>query len=208
MSTSIPETCPFCNFLAPTAALWLSHIRSVHNTDDNFQISCCSTLYKKCSSFVSHMYRRHRELLTAKTRNESSTMNLPALSDPQCPETIETYSHSESDQEHAINLLLGNDAEVQKKESALFLLHLKEGKGLSQSAVNEVVIASQKLFKHTMGRVKAGVKDCLSKNGLLSSDIVGLDNIFENVHDPFTGLTSTFLQEKYYREELKCIVSM
>ena len=47
--------------------------------------------------------------------------------------------------------------EVQKRKSALFLLHLKEGKCLSQVAINEVVFASQKLFKHTLGRCQAGV---------------------------------------------------
>lgn len=208
MSTSIPESCPMCNFLAPTTSLWLSHIRSVHSTDANFQINCCSTSYNKCPSFVSHMYRRHRDLLTVQRRTyESSAVDLPAQSDPQCSEITEMHSNIESHEQHAINQLLGNDAEAQKKVSALFLLHLKESKGLSQSAVNEVVVASQKLFNHTMGRIQAGVMDCLSKNGLVSSDLPGLDNVFKSVQDPFSGLTSTFLQEKYYREELKCIVS-
>ena len=90
----------------------------------------------------------------------------------------------------------------------MFLLHLKEEKGLSQSAINEVVIASQKFFKHTISRVEAGVEDCLSKEAFLLSDIPGLSALFSNVKDLFSGLTSQFLQEKFYKEELQCVVSM
>ena len=85
----------------------------------------------------------------------------------------------------------------------MFLLHLKERKSLSQAAVKKVV-ESQRLFKHTIGHVQAGV----SREGLVSSDIPSLDTFFANVHDPFDGLTSKFLQEKYFKEEIQCIVSI
>lgn len=76
----------------------------------------------------------------------------------------------------------------------MFILHLKEEKCLSQSAVNEVVSATQSLFKHTQGRLRAGVMECLSRNG--TTDLPDLKDYFEKVKDPFEGLNTTFLQEK------------
>ena len=60
--------CPLCNFSAPTRTLWLSHIRSVHSGDENFFIICvinqCGSKYNKCTSFVTHIYRQHRDVQT------------------------------------------------------------------------------------------------------------------------------------------------
>ena len=166
------------------------------------------------------MYRKHRNELGAQTATISANSvqtfsqpeGIPANSADSVSRSLglvdEALSKDLSFHQNEINQLLGTDGQAQKRESALFLLHLKEEKGLSQSAINEVVIASQKLFKHTISRVEAGVEDCLSKEAFLLSDIPGLSALFSNVKDPFSGLISQFLQEKFYKEELQCVVSM
>ena len=72
MSASLAKRYPLCNFLAPTVSLWLGHIRSVHSDGSGFLIECCSTQYTKCASFVSHMYRKHRNELGAQTATISA----------------------------------------------------------------------------------------------------------------------------------------
>ena len=113
-----------------------------------------------------------------------------------------------SDLQCTVDQLLQVDAEVQRKPRALFLLRLKEGRCLSQVAVNEVVSACQELFKHTVSRVQAGVRERLALHGVDSYDIPDLANFLETIQDPFDGLHSTYLQEKFYREKLGCIVSI
>ncbi len=53
--------------------------------------------------------------------------------------------------QHTIDQLLGIDDEEQMKKSALFILNLKEIRGWSESAVDHIVIETQKLFNHTFG---------------------------------------------------------
>ena len=52
-----------------------------------------------------------------------------------------------------------------------------------------------------------GVKAKLAEVGM-DSDTIGLENVFEqDSMDPFRGLETCYLQEKYFREKLNLIVS-
>ena len=148
IENSMAKECTFCNFIAPTLSLWLSHVRAVHSTVEEFEIECCGINYNKCSSFVSHVYRKHRNELASTNvtksgeYSNSTTDNAQDISESAV--SVDATSTSTLIH-HTVDQLLQVDHETQKKESALFLLHLKEGKCLSQSAVNEVVYASQRL---------------------------------------------------------------
>ena len=74
--TRAPIDCSLCNFRAPTLNLYVSRLRSVHAEDSDFYVECdidgCVNKYEKCSSFISHVYRNHREaLLVADSRSVS-----------------------------------------------------------------------------------------------------------------------------------------
>ena len=47
----------------------------------------------------------------------------------------------------------------------------------------------------------------LAEAGIEPEAITGLDDVFDNVSDPFMGLETSHFQEKYYREKLGLIVS-
>ena len=81
--------------------------------------------------------------------------------------TLSSMSTSEdrTSLQHAIDQILETDQEEQKKKGALFILNLKEIRCLSESAVGHVVKETQKVFKHTIGRIQAGVNECIAKNG-------------------------------------------
>ena len=51
----------------PNANDFYSHLRLVHSKDEEFGVTCgingCTGYYRKCSSFLSHVYRHHREVV-------------------------------------------------------------------------------------------------------------------------------------------------
>ena len=211
-SNSLSYDCPLCNFSSPTRALWLSHLRRVHSGDEHFSLSCgiseCGASYTNCASFVSHVYRQHRDVVVSGgqsnriTADRESTDNITDEFEEPSGETL-----TDPDLQHTVDNLLDIDHEVQQKKSALYLLNLKEVSGLSQSAVEHVVNETQHLFKHGVGRIRSGVNALLSENGFDQEKISGLDELFSTVEDPFHQLQSTFLQEKFYQEHLGCMVS-
>lgn len=119
----------------------------------------------------------------------------------------ENYGEDRSDLQHAVDQILEIDQEEQGKKGALFILNLKEIRCLSESAVEHIVKETQKVFKHTMGRLRAGVNECISRDGTDPDKIPNLCQILKSVEQPFQGLHSTFLQEKFYQEKLGCNVS-
>lgn len=103
---------------------------------------------------------------------------------------------------------MGLDVEQVRRSSALFLLKLKEQRRTSQVAIDNIVEGCKGLFTQTIDRVQAGVRAKLAELGLDPDAIEGLDDIFKNVTDPFEGIETCHLQEKYFRETLGLIVSL
>ena len=61
------KLCPLCSFEAPTIAIVLSHLRTVHSSDPNFHVLCglggCATTFRSFSALYSHIYRYHPDLV-------------------------------------------------------------------------------------------------------------------------------------------------
>lgn len=120
---------------------------------------------------------------------------------------IPDESCERTDLQHSIDQIMGTDHEEQQKKSALFILNLKEVRGLSESAVSHVVKEAQKVFRHTIGQMRAGVYEHIANSNIDPNDITDLNEFFNSVEQPFKGLHSNYLQEKFYREKFGCIVS-
>ena len=106
-----------------------------------------------------------------------------------------------------IRYLLGKDAKDIQHESALFLLKLKEHRRVSQVAIDDVVEHSKRLFHMTIERAEAAVKAKVADAGF-DPNLIELDTVFQDISDPFNGLHTSYLQEKYYNEKLGLVVSM
>ena len=207
--------CSLCGARSPSLTLWMSHLRQVHEAETNITVSCpateCGAVYSKVNSLCSHIYRRHKDLSsihvgssTAVSAKENST-GVNTLKGTASEFTFD-FCFSES-LSHDVNQLLHRDAYEQKKESALFLMQLKEERLLTQAAVNDVVSGCKKVFEYSVCHLKAGVSQTLSKAGIDFKDIDGLGDVFSDISDPFIGLESAYLQDKFITEELGCIVS-
>ena len=85
---------------------------------------------------------------------------------------------------------------------------MKEERLLTQAAVNDVVVGCREVFEHTVSRLRAGVSQKLAQSGIYPTSIDGLESVFNEASDPFTGLETVYLQEKFISQELGCIVSL
>ena len=104
--------------------------------------------------------------------------------------------------------MIGSDIEQVRRSSALFLLKLKEYRRISKVAVDDVVNGCKSLFSQTIVRVQAGVEAKLAESGIDASSIHGLDTVFEDVTNPFEGLETNHLQEKYFPDAFGLVVSL
>ena len=214
MSSSIE--CPLCNFVAPSTNRWVSHLRSVHEDDTGVSITCgingCTNWYDNTRSFASHAYRQHKESVVQSSstsrqrRDDSEPFDFPSF-DENADVDYYADGSERSDLQHTVDQIMGTDHEEQKRKMALFMLNLKEIRCLSESAVQHVSKETEKVFRHTMGRVRAGVNECIARSGHNLDDIPNLNQVLSDVQHPFKDLKSTFLQDKFYEEKLGCLVS-
>ena len=128
-----------------------------------------------------------------------------ALLEPTLIERINCFFIGEVQDD--LDILLGNDEDIQKRSAALFLLKLKESKRLSQAAIDDIVQEWDGLFSHTVRRLLAIVRAKLATAGVDFRDIEGLPETFDKVPSPFQGLQTHYMQEKYYREFPGLVVS-
>ena len=115
---------------------------------------------------------------------------------------IPLYFHSDCTTAD-IERLMGTDVVAVQRQSALFLLKMKEKRLLTQAAIDDMVEETTAIFERTFSILKAGVREKLASSGV----DVEVDSVFRNLADPFSGLKTKYSQEKYFRENLKLIVS-
>ena len=205
--------CSLCGTRSPSISLLLSHLRLVHVSDTNISLSCpvseCNATYSKVNSLCSHVYRKHKETpsaLAPTTVRNSSVISASSQEDMISSTLMLDISLPEYVQ-YDIDQLLHRDAREQMKKSMLFLMQLKEERLVTQAAINDVVVGCKEVFTHTLCRIKAAISGKLSQSEIGSS-CDEICSIFDDMSDPFTGLESVYLQDKFITEELGCIVSV
>ena len=208
------QNCPFCNFRVSNVSLLLSHLRHAHSNDMGFFLSCgaggCSNMYTNSSSFRTHVYRHHKDYLPVPSiaRVSNSTLDFSECMTQEAVSDVEqdSYQGPVESVSHEVDQFLGEDLISQQRISALFLLRMKEIFGVSQTALNGLVAESTNVFELSMKRLEAGVFHTLSKAGIDTERLTGLHDIFKNMQFPFSGLTSKYLQEKYYTQFFNLVV--
>lgn len=94
-------------------------------------------------------------------------------------------------------------------QRALFLLKSREVHKISQMALNDIIADFTLMTKAVLEDVQRRVQSALVANSISPSDIIGLNDIFEDAElkDPFHSLLTEHLQTKYYREHMGLVVS-
>ena len=219
-----PLSCQLCGYLSPTLRIHVSHLRQVHSKDDPFSVICgieqCRQRFSTFGAYNSHVYRMHRNSLGlnvhkavgSSDEQNSSELEITSSETSTLEEVYQgpAYQFENCDPPEELQYdvwhLLGVDQEQQQRESATFLLKLKEVCNVSERTISEVITGYQGLLTNTLAVVKASVKDTLGNAGVCVADIAGLDEAFTNVQDVFQGLETTYLQEKYFRDRFNMVV--
>lgn len=216
------KKCPLCEYYSPSLVLYVSHLRLVHSHDPSFRVSCdlggCEgQVFRAFSAFNSHVYRRHRVALGLEKDDVSSEVE----HDPG-----PSHASQVLDEHHFINpedeelsdelpdtmfasgrVALDSDNLHYLKSNAEFLMTLSEGKMLSQVAVDSVITGCRSICEQVLSQVKQNVTSKLLDAQLDPSSIAGLELALTCVADPFEGIDTPYLRDKFYKEHFHFLVS-
>ena len=107
-------------------------------------------------------------------------------------------AHSSS--ESCVNMVL-------KRSSGLFLLELKESKGLSQVALDTVVEGCERLVEQCCKKIEQQICMKLQEAPNACDGLPIVKDTFDSYEKPFELLRTKYQQEKYFVEEFNMIVS-
>ena len=123
--------CRLCSFRTRTISEWISHLRLVHSEDDEFSVRCgingCTREYRKCASFLTHVYRHHRDVVISSSTASSADVVNPSFEGmfsspvPLHEHICDSSNTLHSAIDHTVHQLLGTDKIEQKKRSAVFI---------------------------------------------------------------------------------------
>ena len=112
----------------------------MHSKDEEFGVTCgingCTGYYRKCSSFLSHVYRHHREVVisapstraplvassSSSIRYEETIASSSMFQAHDSLSILESCSASESLLDHTVHQALGIDKLEQQKECSFYSL--------------------------------------------------------------------------------------
>lgn len=95
------------------------------------------------------------------------------------------------------------------KQNAKLLLKLSEERKLTEVAIQEVIEGCRGVCKQTIMCTKQIVAERLTEYGACSNLIKDtIDAIDDNYEDPIFQLSSSYLRDKYYKENFPYLVSI
>ena len=216
MAASQAVPCTLCAYFSLSLVLHISHLRLVHPSDHLFQLTCningCTEEFRSFLSYNSRVYCRHRFALGLEKIGE--LVHTPC--DQQQKITIDDTSSGD-------NFILGGtpdyeitqeftkisekeDCQALQKEIAVFLLRLSEEKHVPQVAIDDIVRTCRKICQQTTTLALQKVSDTLQKKGITASEEITVS--LTSVPDPFKGIDSAYLLDKFCRDNFNFVVSV
>ena len=218
--------CP--DYSVPTFKLLLRHIGTVHGNSSGFFMSCgleangtrCATTFTNFYAYKRHLRKKHREV-TSNTElaaeelwDEEANSSEDRAEDPG--EAIEVNCCEESEDESATCSFSREITQPQtqkdlNRQVALWILKLKEEKGLPQSTLDEVLSGVTELCNDIVSHLRDELHKVLNSAKLSPSDIPGFDYILSDdspYTNPFRNLQTHHLQMAYYRKDFNLVVGV
>lgn len=201
-------TCRYCSFRCIKWLDLLRHSFEAHSSIPNFSFQCdvqgCHQTFKKYSSIQSHLNRKHPNcdlqnivIHEAYQSEECYDPNADVVDS-----TAGAHGSSDSDNDEMDLSTSHSNKMVTLEESvALFLITLKEKYKLTQTAVDFCVDQTKTIIGLSLQKVKHKI----TLNSSMSTDM--MTECFDNDEDPFSFLSSEYLQTKFYKEHFGLIVS-
>ena len=105
-----------------------------------------------------------------------------------------------------MKFLTGKDREAIKRSSALLLLKLKEEHRCTQAAINTIVEGYSALYATMMQHLQAALRGKLAELGFNPNDVEAIQEVFNEVEEPFAALATESQQNAYFAKELQLVV--
>ena len=175
----------------------LAHIRSRHSHDPNFLVTCgrpgCSKTYKFFSSFKSHIYCNHPELIKETQQGRENEILYEEDSDDPEQSLI---SGEESDSED-------DTRETSLRNVALFMLKTRECNKLSHTAMGNVLDETRHLVEMSVNNFRTRVEKCITQWSIELGEVNGLHELFNEkpvVVEATNQLSSSWREVSYLKE--------
>ena len=174
--------CSMCTFYCDSQQDLINHLIRRHKHDKKFLIHCsgysCGASFNKLKSFKSHVLRKHSVDADTVGSYETGVDDVAANS-------VELNASGTSDDDII-------------KSDAAYLLNLKAGHRLRQTALNDIILCTRELFKERFAVFVAKVKQHV-KSG---ADVT--DEEMQRLCDVsiFEGLETEYKQERFFRGTL------
>ena len=190
----------------------MTHTFQAHSSAPNFSFKCgikgCVQTFHKFSAISSHIRRRHHGFnpdsscedpyVDGMDIDSSTTTNGQNESDANMISGLSDSSHSEPDMPDHLRM---------QKGCATLLLTLKEKHKLTQTALDFSVEQVREVIKCVKDDIRRRVEcEMLEYSTVTSMQKPDLSTCFQDI-DPFTGLHSEYMQQKFYKEHFNLIVS-
>lgn len=78
---------------------------------------------------------------------------------------------------------------------------------MSQAVIDDVVQGWDGMFKSSVDRLQARVRDKLASLGVGPDDVDEFSELFSDLPHPFDGLETQYKQDRYYRKNMGLVVS-
>lgn len=193
-------------------------------------ISDCREVFRAFAAFSSHVYRHHRSALgldrssdesgiqvetvdatveseCSISREATTTSDGAQLADNEAAAVLDTVSTDVEGSIHDFASRADSMTNLHLRTAAKLLLQLKEGRQVSQAAVSDMIDGCKTLCKQTIDEFKEGVRLSLASAGIDIESVPGMSNVLSRDPNPFQGIDTTYLYEKFCIEHLGCLVS-
>lgn len=217
--------CSLCGYLTSDLKGHISHLRLVHKEETSFDVICgigrCCDRFSTFSAYNTHIYRKHRReigLLGTTPPDPITTVPESLTEDPGTPDNGDVWTEADSGifdtsggfDENDFHRKAHSDhnCETSTESNAKLLLKLSEGRKLSEVAIQDVITGCTNVCTAMQSELKDTVLQKLTEHQVdaaVTADVI--QAISDTCQNPFAGLSSSYLREKYYKEHFNYIVS-
>ncbi|XP_074660873.1 uncharacterized protein LOC141913286 isoform X3 [Tubulanus polymorphus] len=199
-------TCNLCNFFSISNDDFKNHILRKHRNDPHFKITCdaCGATYHNYFSYRSHFKRHHAH--REEVDHEPDDIDLPepqnlqiGLNDDPRPD-LGLVEHDIQQNQNELNVAAVDQL---KMSAGQFILKMRAGHKISARATCEML--------ETVSQFTEIVSECTRDNilrlvpGLNEEQKNLITHYFAEKQDVFAGLQSTYMQNKFFRDNFSLV---
>ena len=240
MEEAVSYQCSCCSFRCFSWREFYRHQFLTHLNEFNFMMTCfvegCSQTFRCNSTFVSHLFRKHRGVdLESEAKKSHGSCSRAARLEYQTIGQLEDSVIVDAEEE-TCNMDVNNVVELDSSEdgqievndvsmvvpvlechsepgdrlshfAAMFLLNAKERYQLTQSSLNFIIQQVQQMTSFTIDDIAEVVHKCFRDQMQGTSETLFTEQL-ECFRNPFVHVQTEYMQNKYYREHFNLLVSI